>query len=137
LYIAVQPLHHRLPGLWRTPGSSDVENLMAFYRSEKGFMSSFKRFNALFARQFEWQTGKSSKEHRCEFGHGIPPDTLYFKKLLDSEGEQKLRICRECMETLVHITVDSDPHVRTVTATIEIERTPVRRKTEPHIHPHR
>lgn len=108
---------------------------MAFYRSEKGFMSAFRRFNALFAHQFEWQTGKSSKEHRCEFGHAIPSDTLYFKKLLDSEGEQKLRVCRDCMDTLVHITVDSDPHVRTVTATIENERTPVRRKTGTRILP--
>lgn len=85
---------------------------MALYRSEKEFLQSFRRFNALSSHKHSWHTGVSEKTHACEFGHDIQPEELYFKKPLDLEGEQKLRVCKNCMEKLVYVTVDSDTHAR-------------------------
>jgi hypothetical protein len=81
---------------------------MALYRSEHDFLHSLKLFNTLSSAKYHWHSGKSSKEHNCEFGHVIPPEHLYFKKPLDSEGENKIRVCKECMEKLIHLTVDCD-----------------------------
>ena len=88
---------------------------MAVYRSEKDFLHSLKRFNALSSRKYEWHTGISEKKHTCAFGHEIPAESLYFKKPLDLEGEQKIRVCQPCMEQLVFVTVDSDSHAKAVT----------------------
>ncbi len=85
---------------------------MALYRSEHDFLHSFKLFNALSSAKYHWYSGKSSKEHTCEFGHAIPPEQLYFKKSLDSEGETKIRLCKECMEKMIHMLVDVDIHSR-------------------------
>ena len=85
---------------------------MAVYRNENDFLQSFKRFNALSSKKYEWHTGMSEKEHSCEFGHPIPPESLYFKKPLDLEGERKIRVCKDCMEKLVFMTVDCDLHAR-------------------------
>jgi len=98
---------------------------MEVYRSEKEFLRSLKRFNALSSRKYEWHTGVSEKEHRCEFGHVIPPNNLYFKKPLDIDGEQKKRLCAECMKTYVHLTVDLDPHSRNVFERLYKDRHPV------------
>ncbi len=83
---------------------------MASYRSEKEFLHSLKRLNSMYSTHLHWQTGKSEKAHHCEFGHDIQPEELYFKKLLDSEGEQKLRLCKSCMEKFTYMTVDCDLH---------------------------
>jgi hypothetical protein len=106
---------------------------MSIYRSEKDFLHSLKRFNALSSQKYEWYTGKSEKHHTCEFGHEIPPHHLYFKKPLDLEGEKKLRICPECMEKIVFISVDSDLHAREVTDQLYRQEHPPRRKVK---HPH-
>jgi hypothetical protein len=108
---------------------------MATYRSEKEFLHSLKRFNALSSQKYEWYTGMSEKQHTCEFGHEIPPHNLYFKKPLDLEGEQKLRICKHCMEKLVFVTVDSDLHAREVTEHLYRQEHPPRRKSK-HIRTH-
>ncbi len=88
---------------------------MSVYRSEKDFLHSLKRFDALSSRKLAWHTGISEKTHTCAFGHEIPAESLYFKKLLDSEGEQKIRVCKPCMEQLVFVTVDCDMHAKEVT----------------------
>lgn len=85
------------------------------YRSEKEFLKALKRFNTLSAQKYGWYTGTSDKEHTCEFGHTIPPNDLYFKKPLDLDGEQKIRVCKPCMEKLVFMAVDSDTHAREIT----------------------
>ncbi len=97
---------------------------MARYSTQKEFLHAFKRFNALSSKKSEWHTGRSSKTHTCEFGHTIEPDTLYFKKPLDNDGEQKLRICAECMDTLVYMTVDADLHSRELAERIYLEAHP-------------
>jgi hypothetical protein len=66
----------------------------------------------------------SSKEHKCEFGHDIPPEELYFKKPLDSEGSKKIRLCKQCMETLVHITIDSDVESKQLVESIYKQKNP-------------
>jgi hypothetical protein len=101
---------------------------MAVYQSEKEFLRSLKRFNALSSQQYEWLTGMSEKEHHCLFGHTIPSEQLYFKKPLDMEGERKVRICRECMERLVFVTIDSDRHSRQISEHLYRERHPVPKK---------
>ena len=88
---------------------------MAVYKSEKEFLHSLKRYNAISSRKYEWYTGISEKQHQCEFGHTIPPEDLYFKKPLDMDGEQKIRVCKSCMQKLVFMTVDSDLHSRELT----------------------
>ncbi|MBL0176250.1 MAG: hypothetical protein IPP94_13440 [Ignavibacteria bacterium] len=88
---------------------------MSEYRSEKDFLQSLKRFNSLSSKKYAWHTGVSEKEHECMFGHAIPAESLYFKKPLDMDGEQKIRVCKTCMEKLVFVTVDSDTHARSVT----------------------
>ena len=95
---------------------------MTAYLNENVFLRSFKRFNSLFSQKYEWHTGMSEKEHTCEFGHSITPETLYFKKLMDEEGERKLRICKDCMQKLVFVTVDSDLHTKQVTGQIYMQR---------------
>ena len=101
---------------------------MSFYRSEKDFLQSLRRFDALSSPKYSWHTGHSEKEHSCEFGHPIPPEELYFKKPLDLEGERKLRVCKSCMEKLVYVTVDSDLHAREVTHRLFHQTHPPRRK---------
>jgi hypothetical protein len=103
---------------------------MATYLNENVFLRSFKRFNSLFSQKYEWQTGISEKEHMCEFGHPIQPETLYFKKLMDPEGEKKIRVCTECMHKLVFVTVDSDLHAKQVTGQIYMQRKPQTTKIE-------
>jgi hypothetical protein len=103
--------------------------IMAVYRTEKDFLKSLQRFNALSSRRYEWHTGKSEKEHTCEFGHTIPPEHLYFKKPLDIDGEQKLRICSTCMETLVYLTVDCDMHSKKLIDRLYLEKNPPLKKT--------
>jgi hypothetical protein len=88
---------------------------MVPYRSEKDFLQALKRFNTLSAQKYGWHTGMSENEHECEFGHAIPPDTLYFKKPLDLDGERKIRVCKACMEKLVFMIVDSDTHAKEIT----------------------
>ncbi len=88
---------------------------MSVYRSEKDFLQSLKRFNALSSKKYAWHTGVSEKEHTCAFGHVIAPETLYFKKPLDMEGEKKIRVCKTCMKKMVYFTVDADSHAREVT----------------------
>lgn len=83
---------------------------MALYRTEKEFLHSLKRLNSMCSTHLHWQTGKSEREHNCEFGHTIEPEELYFKKLLDTEGEQKLRLCKPCMEKFTYMSVDCDLH---------------------------
>lgn len=108
---------------------------MSLYRTEKEFLQSLKRFNALSSQKYEWYTGMSEKQHRCEFGHDIPSHHLYFKKPLDLDGEQKLRICTSCMEKLVFVTVDSDFHAREVTEQLyRKEHPPVRKAKHPRMH---
>ena len=102
---------------------------MAAYSSEKDFLKSLTRFNTLSSRKHEWHTGKSAKEHHCEFGHPIPPEHLYFKKPLDVDGEQKLRVCASCMEMLVYLTVDSDIDSKKLIERIYHEKNPPRQKT--------
>lgn len=101
---------------------------MSLYQSEKEFLRSLKRFNALSSQKYEWHTGISSKEHTCEFGHSIPPDSLYFKKPLDMDGEKKMRVCDACMKVLVHLTVDIDVHSKEVSERLYRDRHPVRGK---------
>lgn len=107
---------------------------MAGYRSEKEFLNSLKRFNTLSSRKYEWHTGKSEKEHKCEFGHTIPPEHLYFKKPLDIEGEQKLRVCAACMEMLVFLTVDSDIDSKKFIEHLYKQKNPPRQKTTALVH---
>ena len=102
---------------------------MAVYRTEKDFLKSLQRFNALSSRQYEWITGKSEREHACEFGHVIPPEHLYFKKPLDMDGEQKFRVCSPCMEMLVYLTVDCDLHSRKMIDQLYLEKFPPQKKT--------
>ena len=102
---------------------------MEAYRTEKDFLKSLRRFNALSSSKYEWHTGKSEKEHTCEFGHAIPPEHLYFKKPLDMEGEQKFRVCPACMETLVFLTVDCDSHSKKLIEHLYREKNPPRAKT--------
>jgi hypothetical protein len=102
---------------------------MAVYKSEKEFLHSLKRYNAISSRKYEWHTGLSEKEHQCEFGHTIPPEDLYFKKPLDMDGEQKIRVCKSCMQKLVFMTVDSDLHSRELTEHLYLEQHPRLRKT--------
>jgi hypothetical protein len=97
---------------------------MSRYRTQKEFLQAFKRFNSLASKKFGWHTGVSAKEHTCEFGHPIPPESLYFKKLLDSDGEQKLRVCPNCMEQMVFLTVDVDATAREVTDQIYHQTNP-------------
>lgn len=97
---------------------------MADYLNENVFLRSFKRFNSLFSQKYEWHTGISGKEHTCEFGHSIAPESLYFKKFMDPDGEKKLRICKDCMQKLVFVTVDSDLHTKQVTGQIYMQRKP-------------
>jgi hypothetical protein len=66
----------------------------------------------------------------CEFGHPITAETLYFKKLMDPDGEKKIRVCKECMQKLVFMTVDSDLHTKQVTGHIYMQRKPVTTKIE-------
>jgi hypothetical protein len=101
---------------------------MAAYRSEKDFLQSLKRFNALSSPKYGWHTGISEKEHECAFGHTISPNNLYFKKPLDMEGEQKIRVCKDCMETLVFVTVDSDSHAKEVCEHLYRKLNPPRKK---------
>jgi hypothetical protein len=101
---------------------------MAVYQSEKDFLRSLKRFNALSSHQYEWHTGASEKEHECMFGHVIPSEQLYFKKPLDMEGERKFRVCQNCMEKLVYVTVDSDRHSKNLSENLYRERHPAQRK---------
>ena len=103
---------------------------MAVYQTETDFLQSLKRFNALFSRKYEWQSGISEQEHSCEYGHTIPAETLYFKKYLDAEGSRKLRVCKDCMEKMVYIIVDSDSHTRHVTRNIYRERIPKQKKID-------
>ena len=98
---------------------------MAVYHSEKDFLRSLKRFNALSSHKYEWHTGVSSKEHQCEFGHVIPPDSLYFKKPLDMDGEKKMRVCGDCMKTMVHLTIDVDLHSKELSERLYRDRHPV------------
>ena len=97
---------------------------MARYSTQKDFLHAFKRFNALSSKKSEWHTGRSSKTHTCEFGHTIEPESLYFKKPLDEDGEQKLRVCKDCMDTLVFLAVDADLHSRELTDRIYHEAHP-------------
>lgn len=101
---------------------------MAVYHSEKDFLRSLKRFNALSSHKYEWHTGVSEKLHQCAFGHEIPPDTLYFKKPLDMDGETKVRVCANCMKTLVHLTVDLDVHSKQVSERLYRDRHPAQPK---------
>jgi hypothetical protein len=101
---------------------------MTAYRSEKEFLRSLKRFNALSSKQYEWHTGYSEREHECLFGHTIPPEQLYFKKPLDMEGERKVRVCRDCMEKLVFLTIDSDRHSKQLSEHLYRERHPAQNK---------
>jgi hypothetical protein len=101
------------------------------YHNEKDFLKSLKRFNALSSQKYAWYTGMSEKQHVCEFGHDIPPHQLYFKKPLDLEGEQKLRICKHCMEKLVYVTIDSDLHAREITDQLYRQEHPPRPKAKP------
>jgi hypothetical protein len=101
---------------------------MAVYHSEKEFLRSLKRFNALSSQQYEWHTGISEKDHECAFGHHIPAEDLYFKKPLDMEGERKVRVCRDCMEKLVFITIDSDRHSKQLSERLFRERHPAQKK---------
>ena len=101
---------------------------MAVYKSEKEFLRSLKRFNALSSQQYEWHTGVSEKEHECTFGHAIPSETLYFKKPLDMEGERKVRVCKQCMEKLLFITIDSDRHSKQISDRLYHERHPAQKK---------
>lgn len=101
---------------------------MMEYRSEKEFLRSLKRFNALSSKQYEWHTGYSEKEHECMFGHVIPSEQLYFKKPLDMEGERKVRVCMECMEKLVFLTIDSDRHSKQLSEQLFRERYPTPKK---------
>jgi hypothetical protein len=101
---------------------------MSHYRTEKDFLQSLKRFNALSSQKYGWHTGMSEKEHQCEFGHSIPPDQLYFKKPLDLEGEKKIRVCRGCMEKLVFVTVDCDIHSKEIAEQLYRQHNPPRRK---------
>ena len=103
---------------------------MAVYQSEKEFLRSLKRFNALSSKQYEWHTGVSEKEHLCMFGHTIPSEQLYFKKPLDMDGERKVRVCSACMEKLVFVTVDSDRHSRQLSENLYRERYPAQPKTK-------
>ncbi len=101
---------------------------MAVYHSEKDFLRSLKRFNALSSHQYEWHTGFSEKEHECAFGHTIPAEVLYFKKPLDMDGERKVRVCKDCMEKLVFITIDSDRHSKQVSEQLYREKHPAQKK---------
>jgi hypothetical protein len=101
---------------------------MSMYRTEKDFLRSLKRFNALSSKKYEWHTGVSSKQHRCEFGHTIEPESLYFKKPLDMDGESKMRVCSTCMQVLVFLTVDIDVHSKEVSEQLYRKRNPVRGK---------
>ncbi len=101
---------------------------MAGYQSEKEFLRSLQRFNALSSHKYEWHTGVSSKEHHCEFGHVIQPDSLYFKKPLDMEGETKMRVCSECMKIMVHLTIDIDLHSKEISEQLFRDRHPVQGK---------
>jgi hypothetical protein len=97
---------------------------MSVYRSEKEFLHAFKRFNSLSSKKYAWLTGVSEKEHQCCFGHPIEPESLYFKKPLDLEGEQKIRVCKSCMDTLVFLTVDSDTHAKSVSEQLYKQHNP-------------
>ena len=101
---------------------------MAVYQSEKEFLRSFKRFNALSSQQYEWHTGISEKEHECMFGHVIPSEQLHFKKPLDMDGERKFRVCQTCMEKLVYVTIDSDRHSKNISEHLYRERHPAQKK---------
>lgn len=101
---------------------------MAAYHSEKEFLRSLKRFNALSSQQYEWHTGVSEKDHECAYGHPIPSETLYFKKFLDMEGERKVRVCKKCMEQMVFITIDSDRHSKQLSDRLYRERHPMPKK---------
>jgi hypothetical protein len=97
---------------------------MSVYRSEKEFLHAFKRFNSLSSKKYAWLTGVSEKEHQCAFGHPIEPESLYFKKPLDLEGERKIRVCKSCMDTLVFLAVDSDTHAKSLSEQLYKQHNP-------------
>jgi hypothetical protein len=104
------------------------------YRSEKDFLHSLRRFNALSSTKYGWHSGVSEEDHLCAFGHAIPAEQLYFKKPLDSEGENLIHVCRSCMEKLVYVTVDCDHHAREVSEHLYRQRHPPRTKVVDMMH---
>jgi len=139
-----QPTFHSFPSIGRLTSDKDQRLffyepfflslhhigglLMAVYRSEKDFLQSLKRFNAISSQRYGWHSCISEKKHVCEFGHDIPPENVYFKKPLDMDGDQKLRVCKPCMETIVYVTVDSDPHAKETTDILYKQKNPARTK---------
>ena len=100
---------------------------MAVYPTEKEFMNSFSRFNALSSPRHRWHTSTTENDLACEFGCNIPQDDLFFKKPLDVYGERSVHVCWGCMERMVYLTVDSDLHAMELTQHI---------KKQSHLHEH-
>lgn len=107
---------------------------MAIYHSEKEFLHSFERYNALSSPKLNWHTSLSENVHRCEFGCTIPSEEQFFKKPLDAEGEHTIKVCYPCMEHMVYLTVDTDLHAKEITTHLKIQQHARERKLKHPLH---
>ncbi|MAT38250.1 MAG: hypothetical protein CL946_01460 [Ectothiorhodospiraceae bacterium] len=103
---------------------------MPIYQSEKDFLRAFNRYNSISSDKYSWHTSVSENDQDCAFGYTIPAGELYFKKYLDTDGEQAIRVSRDCMERMVYLTVDSDIDARETSEQLYIMRHPKKTKLE-------